>query len=70
MFFLTFFSLFSLILYLIMFNTNNKSHFFNDGDRILNFKSYNLLNFVTFRALGKISFLKTCSSYISGFKIS
>ena len=31
MFFLTFISLFSLILYLI--NTNNKHHFLNNGDR-------------------------------------
>ena len=33
MFFLTRIPLFSLILYLIRFNTNNKRHFLNNGDR-------------------------------------
>ena len=32
-FFLTFVSFFSLILYLIKFNTNNKRRFVNNGDR-------------------------------------
>ena len=32
-FFLTFISLFSLILYLIRFNANNKCHFLINGDR-------------------------------------
>ena len=45
-------SLFSLILYLIRFNTNSKRHFLNNGDRKdFQIKKKNLLNFVTFKEL-------------------
>ena len=61
MFSLTLISLFSLILYLIRFNTNNKRHYFNYGDRkeFQMKKSHNLLKIVTFKELKeKSAYLK------------
>ena len=57
MFSLTLIALFSLILYLIRFNSNNKRHYLNYGDRkeFQIKKSHNLLNIVTFKELNEKS---------------
>ena len=59
-FFLTFISLFSLILYLIRFNTNNERYFLNNGDRKeFEIKKQKFTQSGKFqRAVGKLSIFK------------
>ena len=66
-------SLFSLILYSIRFNTNNKRYLLKIGDR----KEFQIRKKVKFsqfcsfkRALGKINVFKNCSSSIGGWRFS
>ena len=76
MFFLTFISLFSLILYLLTFTTNNKRHTVNNGDRkekSFNFfkKKLKCIQFCNFqRALRKISVFENYSLGICGWRFS
>ena len=54
-------SLFSLILYLVRFNTNNNHNFLNNGDRKkFQIKKIKFTQFCNLKALGKISVSKNC----------